>query len=155
MAKEKPKPIIDMSKLNNAQAMVDMGDEAVEAAMSKRIPKAGRKKKGKFNFVKPVRIALPSKGRFYDTDDEDIKEGFILLTQMTPKDEEVLSTSEFLKKGVATRMVLDNCIHSDIDAKDLLAFDSNYFILESLRNTLPGMGSVARRAPWGQTSIQQ
>jgi len=132
MAEKKEKPTIDLSKLNNAGALAEMGDENVVKAVkdSKRVPKAGKKKKGKFNFIKPVRVPLPSKGLLYKTDDEDINEGFILLTKMTPKDEEVLSTKEFLDKGVATRMILDNCIQSDIDAKDLLTFDSNYLLFK-------------------------
>ena len=47
---------------------------------------------------------------------------------MTLKEEQILSTPRFLKTGSATRMILENCIASDIDAKDILLFDSNFLL---------------------------
>jgi len=120
MANEKAPaaPKIDMSKIAN-------------------VPNRAKKNGGnKFNFTQEETASLPSKGLLYRniTEDKDILNGQIKMFNMTVKDEEVLSTSRFLKSGAATRMVIDNCISSDIDAKDILLYDSNYllFFLRSI-----------------------
>lgn len=106
-------PKIDLSKIAN-------------------VPSGERKKrgKGKFNFTESEIVALPSKGLLYknSTTDVDILNGQIQMFPMTVKDEEILSTSRFLKTGAATRMVIDNCIASDMDARDILLYDSNYLL---------------------------
>jgi len=106
-------PVIDMSKISNVPASV----------MKTR-------KSGKFNFSEAEMVVLPSKGRLYKqvTNDVDILNGQIQMYPMTVKDEEILSTSRFLKSGAATRMVIDNCIASDIEARDILLYDSNYLL---------------------------
>ncbi len=89
-----------------------------------------KKKKGKFNFTEAEITPLPSRGALYKnvTSDVDVLNGQIQMYPMTVKDEEILSTSRFLKTGAATRMVIDNCIASDIDARDILLYDSNYLL---------------------------
>jgi len=47
---------------------------------------------------------------------------------MGMKEEEILSTPRFLKSGTATRAILDRCISSNISAKDILLFDSNFLM---------------------------
>jgi len=113
--------------------------EAPKIDLSKivNVPGAERKKrKGKFNFTEAEVTALPSRGILYKnvTQDTDILNGQIQMYPMTVKDEEILSTSRFLKSGAATRMVIDNCIASDIEARDILLYDSNYllFFLRSI-----------------------
>jgi len=112
-------PKIDMSKISNVPSSV----------MKSR-------RSGKFNFTEAEMVALPSRGKLYKniTNDVDILNGQIQMYPMTVKDEEILSTSRFLKSGAATRMVIDNCIASDIEAKDILLYDSNYllFFLRSI-----------------------
>ena len=125
-------PTIDMSKIQNLAAINSTGDETIEKAQAEAgqfMPKK-RRKGSKFNFVQPERIPLPSGGAIYAgvTEDEDVLNGFIYMYPMTVKEEEILSTSRFLKSGAATRMVIDNCIASDIDAKDILLFDSNFLL---------------------------
>jgi len=118
---------IDLSKVSNLEAS---GDEQL---IKKAKMASNGRKKSKFNFnLETERVQLPSGGKLYQTDDEVIKSGFIDLYPMTVKEEEILSTQRFLKKGVATRMVFENCIASNIDAKDLLSYDSTY-ILFALR----------------------
>jgi hypothetical protein len=75
-------------------------------------------------------VQLPSKGRLYNniTDDEDVLGGFIRLKGMTIREEEILSTQRFLKTGSTTRLIMERCIVSDIDAKDLLLFDANFLL---------------------------
>lgn len=111
---EAPKaPKIDMSKISNVP----------QSVMKTR-------KSGKFNFSEAEMVSLPSRGALYKnvTDDVDILNGQIQMYPMTVKDEEILSTSRFLKSGAATRMVIDNCVASDIDARDILLYDSNYLL---------------------------
>lgn len=121
MAKENNE--IDLSKVSNLEAT---GDEQL---IKKAKSSGTKRKKGKFNFnLQPERVQLPSKGVLYKSDDEVIQNGFIELYPMTVKEEEILSTQRFLKKGVATRMVFENCIASNIDAKDLLSYDSTYLL---------------------------
>lgn len=124
-------PTIDLSKIQNLAAIEGKGDDTIDQAQratGQTFIKKGRK--SKFNFVQPEKIPLPSGGAIYApvTDDPDILNGFIYMYPMTVKEEEILSTSRFLKSGAATRMVIDNCIASDIDAKDILLFDSNFLL---------------------------
>lgn len=125
-------PKIDLSKIQNAEAIKKKGDDTFEKAL----PSGRTRKKGKFNFINSEKCRLPSGGILYSsvTDDPDVLSGEIELYPMTVKEEEILSTSKFLKSGAATRMVIDNCIASDIDAKDILLYDSNYilFFLRSI-----------------------
>lgn len=94
-------------------------------------------KTGKFNFSDEETIPLPSGGILYNSEDPDVKKGFIKVRAMTMVEEEILATSKFLKSGSATRMVIANCLVSDIDAKDILIFDAN-FILFRLRQLTYG-----------------
>jgi len=89
-----------------------------------------RKTKGRFNFTEPEEVLLPSGGFLYNgsTTDENVLKGKILLYPMTAREEEILSTQRFVKDGTVTRRVLDRCIVSDIDAKDILVYDSNYLL---------------------------
>jgi hypothetical protein len=131
-------PTIDMSKIANIDAIKSKGDDTIDRAKQnigqapnviKNFKRKGRGS-GKFNFVQPEKILLPSGGKLYRgvTEDPDVLNGFIYMYPMTVKEEEILSTSRFLKSGAATRMVIDNCIASDIEAKDILLFDSNYLL---------------------------
>lgn len=132
-----PAPTIDISKIQNLAAINQTGDNTIEKAQAETGQFISKKRRGggKFNFVQPEKIPLPSGGAIYApvTDDEDVLNGYIYMYPMTVKEEEILSTSRFLKSGAATRMVIDNCIASDIDAKDILLFDSN-FLLFHLRS---------------------
>lgn len=136
MADDKQKPEappsideIDLSAVSNfdAAAKKDRGLEEVAAAKKASKPK---RKDGRFNFSEAELVPLPSKGQLYKkvTDDEDILGGFIKLYPMTTKEEEILSTQRHLRTGASTRLILQNCIDSAIDAKDILVFDSNFLL---------------------------
>ena len=118
-------PKIDMANIKNMEAV-----RAMEPEVAKVIKKNFKQKDNKFKFTEPERIPLPSKGKLYNgiTTDEDILNGFIYMYPMTAKEEEIITTPRFIRTGVATRMVLDNCIASDLSAKDLLTFDSNFLL---------------------------
>jgi len=122
---------IDLSKVSNLEAA-----KATDTTFEKVVSNNRKNKKSKFDFRTEETIPLPSRGLLYKnvTDDKDILNGFIKMYPMTVKEEEILSTSKFLKNGTATRMILDRCIVSDIDAKDILLFDSNFlmFYLRSI-----------------------
>jgi hypothetical protein len=116
---------------NNVQRAGNKPPEPPKLDLNKVQNVPGKQKKSsKFDFREAEMIPLPSKGRLYSsvTDDKDILNGYIKMYPMTVKEEEILSTSRFLKAGIATRMVLDNCIASNIDAKDILLFDSNFLL---------------------------
>jgi len=124
---------LDLSAAGNLEAAAKKDPQIKEIA--EKSP--SRKKSGKFNFIKSELIPLPSKGRLYKPvckDPEVVKKGMIRMKPMTVKEEEILSTPRFLKAGIATRMILERCIDSDIDAKDILLFDSNFlmFYLRSI-----------------------
>ncbi len=116
-------PKIDVSKVKNMKAL-----KAEDPDFASVLKKNFKQKDSKFKFTEPERIPLPSGGRFYQgiTDDEDILNGYIFMYPMTAKEEEILVSQRFIKSGISTRMVLENCIASNIDAKDLLIFDSNF-----------------------------
>lgn len=114
-------PEIDFSSIKNLSAAKKV-DKNIETMVS------SNKKANKYKFAEPELIPLPSKGVLYDTEDVDIQKGYIKLFPMTVKEEEILSTPRFLKTGSATRMVLENCIASDISARDILLYDSNFLL---------------------------
>jgi hypothetical protein len=127
MAKETPTaPEIDLKNIKNIDAVntVEKDFEKVVVGPSKK------KRSGKFDFTDTETIPLPSGGRLYEsvTDDPDVLKGFIKMFPMGMKEEEILSTPRFLKSGSATRAILDRCIESNISAKDILMYDSNYLM---------------------------
>lgn len=119
---------INLANVVNDEALAAKNDGSAE--MIKEAKKAAYKKReGRFSFVKSELIPLPSRGLLYQTcEDEEIKNGFIRLFPLTLSEEEILTTQKFLKTGVATRMIFDNCIASNIDATDILTFDSTYLL---------------------------
>jgi rubredoxin len=126
-----PKPApLDLNNVANLGAAKKAGVKVEEIEAKKSTISITKKKNGKFNFIEPHRISLPSKGIPYKgvTEDEDINNGYILMYPMTTKDEEILSTPRFLKDGSALRLVLDNCIASKIQAKDIVLYDFNYLL---------------------------
>jgi len=114
-------PEIDLSTVANLGAISKKDKDFAKMV-------SGAKKTNKYRFAEPELIQLPSTGKLYDTEDADIKNGFIRMFPMTIKEEEILATPRFLKTGSATRMVFENCIASDISAKDILIYDSNFLL---------------------------
>lgn len=128
---------LDLSKVNIANLNNSSDSSAILAAIDKTakevmrdLPATSKKKQrsSKFNFTQPSLIKLPSGGKFYKTDDENIKKGMIEIYPLTVREEEILSTPRFIVDGTATIMVLNNCIASDIDAMDLLMYDYTYLL---------------------------
>lgn len=118
---------IDFSAIANLDAVEAKGDGMAE--VFQKAAKASSK--NKFNFVQAELVQLPSHGKLYqNTDSEELRNGHISLKPMTVREEEILTTSKFLKTGSATRMVIQNCIAGDADANDILLFDSNYILFK-------------------------
>jgi hypothetical protein len=120
---------IDLSKIKNLNAVNKMEpgfEENVLKPVEARIKAGG----SKYSFTEAEIIPLPSGGRLYAniTTDQEVLKGFIRMRQMTIKEEELLSTSRFAKTGSTTRMIISRCVESDIDAKDILLFDSNFLL---------------------------
>jgi len=124
-----PSEEIDLSIIKNIEAV-----EASEPGIEKKFRASAKRSRSKFNFSEPELIPLPSGGHLYRgiTEDKDVLRGFIRMKPMTIREEEILSTPRFMKTGSATRLIIERCCDSDIDAKDILLFDSN-FILFYLR----------------------
>lgn len=120
---------IDLSKIKNLEAANRM-EPGLEDKLLKKAAVTKKKEGGKFNFAEAELVPLPSGGKLYEnvTSDPDVLKGFIRMRPMGIKEEEVLSTSRFAKTGSTTRMIISNCIESDVDAKDILLFDSNYLL---------------------------
>jgi len=122
---------LDLTKIKNASSEIDTSIIAAAIEKSKKEMPLDRKKEKKserFRFAESSKIPLPSKGKFYKTEDEDIKNGYIKLYPMTMREEEILSTPRYIMDGTATIMALNNCIESDIDAEDLLMYDYTYLL---------------------------
>ena len=119
---------LDLNNLANLRA-AQKKDAGLKEVVSRKYSNKTRKD-SRFNFSEAELVPLPSKGNLYKnvTDDEDVLNGFIRLYPMTTKEEEILSTQRYLRAGSSTRMILQNCIDSDIDAKDILVFDSNFLL---------------------------
>lgn len=124
-----PKKVeIDLSKIRNIEAVNKIEPGFEEKVLKPAIEK--NKVEAKYQFAEAELIPLPSGGKLYTniTTDQDVLKGFIRMKPMTIKEEEILSTSRFAKTGSTTRMIISRCVVSDIDAKDILLFDSNYLL---------------------------
>lgn len=122
-AKKMPK--IDMTKIANVEAL-DPGTKKAIGAVAESSRRAMKKK---FNFQQAMSFALPSGGRFYqDSEDEDLRNGFIKLYPLSLADEEIITNKTYLKNGTMFRILFDTCMASNYDAKKLLQFDSLYIM---------------------------
>ena len=124
---------IDLSKVKNLD-VEGVDSSPIKSSVLNKIeeerPKDFKREKrsSKFNFTQPSLIDLPSGGRFYNTEDENIRKGKISMFPLTVREEEILSTPRYIIDGTATIKVLDNCINSDISATDLLMYDYSYLL---------------------------
>lgn len=124
---------LDLSKVSNLEVEgIDSSTlvTALEERAKENQPKDFKrtKRSSKFNFTQPTLVNLPSEGRFYKTEDENIKKGKINMYPLTMREEEILSTPMYINDGTATIKALENCIDSDISATDLLVYDFTYLL---------------------------
>lgn len=131
---------VNFSNFSNANAMPE-NIEGIQKVMKdykkvdKKVEKEDikvpflKKEERGFVFVEPSIIKLPSNGVCYKgRNDEDLDKGFIKIYPLTVREQEILSTPRYINDGVATCMVLNNCIASNICADELLEFDYNYLL---------------------------
>ena len=86
-----------------------------------------------FSFVVPTEfVELPSKGWFYPEDHPLHNQESIEIRYMTAKDEDTLTSSALLKKGIALDRLLQNVIvDKRIQVDDLLVGDKNAILVAS------------------------
>lgn len=131
---KKSPPNVDLTKISNLTKGTDNTSILKAIEKAKELQKKQEPKKevikttSKFSFVHPSIIDLPSGGKFYDKTDPELSKGKIKILPITLREEEILSTERFVDDGVATIMVLDNCIQSNVKAEDLLLYDYTYLL---------------------------
>lgn len=83
------------------------------------------------NFATPTEfVDLPSEGRFYPEGHPLHKQDSIEIKYMTAKDEDILTSKSYLKKGIAIDRLLQSVIvNKSIDVNSLLAGDKNAIIV--------------------------
>lgn len=69
-------------------------------------------------------LELPSQGHFYPSDNP-LSKGILEIRHMGAKEEDILTSTNLVKKGVAIDMVLRNVIVNQINYDDLLIGDKN------------------------------
>lgn len=86
---------------------------------------------GGLSFVVPTEfVDLPSLGRYYPEGHPLHGEETIEIRQMTAKEEDILTSTTLLKKGIALDKVIENIIvNKQIDPKKLLIGDRNAIII--------------------------
>jgi len=84
-----------------------------------------------FSFVTPTDfVDLPSKGRFYGEGHPLHGSDTVEIRHMTAKEEDILTSESFLKKGVAVDRLLQSVIvNKQIKVTDLLLGDKNALIM--------------------------
>ena len=73
-------------------------------------------------------IELPSKGKFYNSEDGPTN-GVIHLRPMTGEEEEILATPRFVKKGQAINMIFNRCMRENYDSSNFLTQDRTYMLI--------------------------
>ena len=83
------------------------------------------------DFVTPTEfVELPSQGRFYTEDHPFHNKETIEIRYMTAKDEDILTNTTLLRKGVALEKLLENILSNDgVDPGSLLIGDRNAIIV--------------------------
>lgn len=83
------------------------------------------------NFTTPTEfVDIPSKGFYYPENHPLHKKDSIEIKYMTAKDEDILTSKSYLKKGIAIDKLLQNVIvNKSIDVNSLLSGDKNAIII--------------------------
>jgi hypothetical protein len=83
-------------------------------------------------------VELPSRGEFYPEDHPLYKQETVEIKFMTAKDEDILSSTALLKKGLAVDRLLESLLILDIDPKTLFLGDRGAILLAA---RISGYGS--------------
>lgn len=74
------------------------------------------------------KITLPSLGKFYNGEDGPT-DGILHVRPMTGKEESILATPRFVKKGDAISMIFKNCIKENYQPENFLSVDRTYLLI--------------------------
>ena len=75
-------------------------------------------------------ISLPSKGYLYP-DDNPLSSGEVEIKYMTAREEDILTSSNLIQKGIVLDKLLEALVVSDVNLDDLLIGDKNAILLAS------------------------
>jgi len=88
--------------------------------------------KQKTTFATEI-IDLPSQGKYYSTDNP-LSKGHVEMKHMTAKEEDILTSPNLLKKGLAIEKLLESLIvDKNVDVNKLLSGDKNSLIFACRR----------------------
>jgi hypothetical protein len=122
--------------MRNNENRFGVQQQNIQDATPHNIPVNFEQPKDQLSFIVPTEfIDLPSKGKFYPANHPLHKKETLEIKQMTAKEEDILTSRNLLKKGVA----LDKLIHSLVVDKninpDSLTIEDRNAILISARIT--------------------
>jgi len=81
-------------------------------------------------YVVPTEfVELPSKGQFYPQNHPLFQKETVEIKFMTARDEDILSSTTLIKKGVVIDRLLENLIIEDVDSTTLLIGDRNAIMI--------------------------
>jgi len=81
-------------------------------------------------YVVPTEfVELPSRGQFYPQNHPLFQKETVEIKFMTAKDEDILSSTTLIKKGIVIDRLLENLIIEDIDSTTLLIGDRNAIMI--------------------------
>ena len=82
------------------------------------------------SFAVPTEfVELPSKGKFYSSDHPLHSQETVEIKYMTAKEEDILSSTALLKKGLAIDRLLESIVVPNLDPKTLLVGDRNAIMI--------------------------
>jgi hypothetical protein len=93
-----------------------------------------------FSFSTPTEfVTLPSRGKYYSEDHPLYEQESVEIRYMTAKDEDILSSTSLIKKGLVLDRFIENVLTDRrIKARDLLVGDKNAILIAS---RITGFGS--------------
>lgn len=107
-------------------------------------------------YVVPTEfVELPSRGRFYPEGHPLCGQETVEIKYMTAKEEDILSSTALLKKGLALERLLDNLIVEDIDPAGLLLGDRNAIMIAARISSYGRGYNVKGPCPNCETKVEQ
>ena len=100
------------------------------------VPAVAQSNLSGLNYVIPTELVeLPSKGFFYPSSHLLYKQEFIEIKHMTAKEEDIMTSTTLIEKGVVLDYVIQSLIlNKDINAKSLLPGDRSAILLNARLN---------------------
>ena len=125
-----------MTRSNQDRIFANVPENVMEVpstGVPEMTPPPPEEKVDPLHFVVPTEVVdLPSKGKFYPEGHPLHGRENIELRHMTAKEEDILTTSSFLKKGIALDKMLQNVIaDKKVKVEDLLIGDKNALLIHS------------------------